>query len=75
MVNWTLVLLIPLLPALGALINGVRAFANPHTPKNKLVTNAVALGSTGLAALIAAFTMARRCSTATTPGSPPVWGR
>src|ERR1051325_6943814 len=57
MVNWTLVLLIPLLPALGALINGLRAFAAPHAPKNKLVTNAVALGSTGLAALIAAWTV------------------
>ncbi len=44
-----------LLPALGALINGVRAFANPHTPKNKTITNAVALGATAFSALIATF--------------------
>jgi NADH-quinone oxidoreductase subunit L len=46
-------LAIVLLPALGALINGARAFAHPHTPKNKSVTNAVALGSTLLSALVA----------------------
>ncbi len=55
MVNPYLLLLIPLLPALGALLNGVRAFANPKTPKNKAVTNAIALGMTGLSALIAAY--------------------
>jgi NADH-quinone oxidoreductase subunit L len=49
------VLLIILLPALGALLNGTRAFMNPHTPKNKTITNAFALGSTGLSALIAAW--------------------
>ena len=48
-------LLVVLLPALGALINGTRAFVNPHTPKNKAITNAVALGTTGLSALIAAY--------------------
>src|SRR5687768_12518922 len=48
-------LLVVLLPALGALINGVRAFTNPHNPKNKTITNAVALGTTGLSALIAAY--------------------
>jgi len=48
-------LAIVLLPALGALINGVRAFARPLTPKNRMLTNAVALGSTGIAALIAAW--------------------
>src|SRR5258708_37071573 len=50
-----LLLLIPLLPALGALLNGVRAFASPKTPKNKTVTNAIALGTTFLSALIAAY--------------------
>ena len=52
-----MLLLIPLLPALGALINGVRAFAHPLTPKNRLVTNVVALGSTGLSALLAIYTV------------------
>jgi NADH-quinone oxidoreductase subunit L len=46
-------LAVVLLPALGALLNGVRAFAQPHAPKNKSVTNAVALGTTFLSALIA----------------------
>src|SRR6202140_1971852 len=55
MVNSWLLLAIPLLPAFGALLNGVRAFANPKTPKNKGVTNAIALGMTGLSALIAAY--------------------
>ena len=50
-----LVLAIVLLPAVGALINGVRALAQPLTPKNRTLTNAIALGSTGLAALIAAW--------------------
>ena len=48
-------LAVVLLPALGALINGVRAFANPHTPKNKTITNAFAIGSTALSALVATF--------------------
>jgi NADH-quinone oxidoreductase subunit L len=48
-------ILVVLLPALGALVNGTRAFANPHTPKNKTITNAFALGSTLLSALIATF--------------------
>src|SRR5687767_3715410 len=50
-----LLLAVVLLPALGALINGTRAFVNPHTPKNKSITNLVALASTGLSALIAAY--------------------
>lgn len=53
--NPTLLLLVPLLPALGALINGTRAFANPLTPKNRSITNMVALGSTALSALVATF--------------------
>src|SRR5207244_12820157 len=57
MVNPIVLLLIPLLPALGALINGTRAFAKPLTPKNRAVTNLVALGSTGLSALLAAWTV------------------
>ncbi|MFZ2490178.1 MAG: NADH-quinone oxidoreductase subunit L [Thermoanaerobaculia bacterium] len=48
-------LLVILLPALGALINGARAFATPLTPKNRTVTNLFALGTTGLSALIATF--------------------
>ncbi len=44
-----------LLPAIGALINGVRAFARPLTPKNKTFTNIVAIGATGISALIAAW--------------------
>jgi NADH-quinone oxidoreductase subunit L len=47
--------LVVLLPLLGALINGVRAFANPTTPKNRTITNLVAVGSTALSALIATF--------------------
>src|SRR3954466_13659453 len=56
-VNPTILLLIPLLPALGALINGVRAAANPHTHKSRAITNIIALGSTGLSALLAAWTV------------------
>ena len=48
-------LLVALLPAIGALVNGVRAFASPHTPKNKAITNAFALGTTALSALIATW--------------------
>ena len=55
MASPAILLLIPLLPALGALINGSRAFAAPHTPKNKALTNFIALASTGLSALLAAY--------------------
>jgi NADH-quinone oxidoreductase subunit L len=55
--NPYLLLLVPLLPALGALLNGTRAFVNPLTPKNKTITNAVALGSTALSALIATISV------------------
>src|SRR5687768_17978921 len=48
-------LLVVLLPALGALVNGTRAFANPLTPKNKTITNLFALGTTALSALIATW--------------------
>jgi len=48
-------LLVVLLPAFGALVNGLRAFLNPHNPKNKTITKVFALGSTGLSALIAAW--------------------
>src|SRR5689334_8265763 len=51
----SLLLAVVLLPALGALINGLRAFLEPHNPKNKSITNAVAIGSTALSALIAAY--------------------
>ncbi len=51
--NGDLLLLIPLLPALGALINGVRAFATPLAPKNRTLTNLFAIGTTGLSAIIA----------------------
>jgi NADH-quinone oxidoreductase subunit L len=48
-------LLVVLLPALGAAINGLRAYVKPLTPKNKTITNAVALGATLLSALVATF--------------------
>src|SRR5437899_6843398 len=48
-------LLIALLPAIGALINGVRAFAKPLQPKNRAITNFFALASTGLSAVLAAW--------------------
>jgi len=51
----SLLLAVVLLPALGALINGLRASLNPLAPKNRTVTNAIALGTTGLSALIAAY--------------------
>ena len=57
MVSASVLLLIPLLPALGALINGLRAAASPHASKNRAITNAIALGSTGLSALLAAWTV------------------
>src|SRR2546428_5975609 len=49
----SLLLLVPLLPAIGALINGIRAFARPLQPKNKAVTNFFALASTFLSAVMA----------------------
>src|SRR3954452_129614 len=57
MANPTILLLIPLLPALGALINGLRAAANPRTHKSRAITNVIALGTTGLSALLAAWTV------------------
>lgn len=55
--NPTILLLIPLLPALGALVNGVRAFAKPLEPKNRAITNLFAIGTTGLSALLAAWSV------------------
>ena len=52
-----ILLLIPLLPALGALVNGTRAFAKPLEPKDRKITNLFALGTTGLSALLAAWTV------------------
>jgi NADH-quinone oxidoreductase subunit L len=46
--------LVPLLPLLGAAANGLRSVISQET-KNKTVTNAIALGSTGLSALIATW--------------------
>jgi NADH-quinone oxidoreductase subunit L len=57
MVNPAILLAIPLLPALGALLNGLRAFAAPHAPKNRAITNFFALGSTGLSAALAIWTV------------------
>src|SRR6266540_2973599 len=57
MVNPWILLAIPLLPALGALVNGVRAFATPLEKKNRTITNLVALGSTGLSAALAVWTV------------------
>src|SRR5205807_3116850 len=48
-------LLIPLLPFAGAIVNGVRSFAKPLQPKNRAVTNFFALASTGLSAVLAAW--------------------
>jgi len=48
-------LLVVLLPAIGALVNGTRAFLWPLTPKNKTITNIFTLASTGLSALIATW--------------------
>jgi NADH-quinone oxidoreductase subunit L len=48
-------LAVVLLPALGALVNGVRAYAWPLAPKNKTITNLFAIGSTLLSALVATF--------------------
>jgi NADH-quinone oxidoreductase subunit L len=46
--------LVPFLPLLGATVNGLRAVLSQEK-KNKLVTNVVALGTTGLSALIATW--------------------
>jgi NADH-quinone oxidoreductase subunit L len=47
--------LVPVLPALGSLINGLRAAADAKHQKSKALTNLVALGSTALSAIIATF--------------------
>src|SRR5687768_8535212 len=47
--------LVPLLPAAGALLNALRAIASPIQTKNETVTNIIALGSTLLSALVATF--------------------
>src|SRR5512142_3475132 len=44
-----------LLPALGALINGLRASNRPLVHKSRTMTNIIAVGSTALSALIATF--------------------
>src|SRR5437667_726989 len=51
----SILLLIALLPLFGALVNGVRAFAKPLQPKNRAVTNFLAIASTGLSAVFAAW--------------------
>jgi NADH-quinone oxidoreductase subunit L len=51
----TALLLVVLLPALGAAMNGLRAFAKPLTPKNRTITNVIAVGATGLSAILATF--------------------
>ena len=51
----TILLLIPLLPFAGAILNGSRAFAKPLQPKNRAITNFFALASTGLSAALAAW--------------------
>src|SRR5688500_9866478 len=51
----TSLLAVVLLPLLGAAINGLRAFARPHTPKNRTITTVVTLGATALSAIIATF--------------------
>jgi hypothetical protein len=42
-----------LLPALGALINGLRASNKPLVHKNRTTTNIIAVGATALSAIIA----------------------
>src|SRR5688572_24323599 len=64
--------LVVLLPALGALINGLRASANPHTPKNKTITNAVALGATFLSALTATIFVVIPYLTGASHGKEPL---
>ncbi|HVT03421.1 MAG TPA: NADH-quinone oxidoreductase subunit L [Thermoanaerobaculia bacterium] len=49
--------LVPLIPALGALVNGLRAAADPYGEKNKGITNAIAVGSTGLSAILATIVL------------------
>ncbi|HJT16606.1 MAG TPA: NADH-quinone oxidoreductase subunit L [Thermoanaerobaculia bacterium] len=49
-----MLLLIPLLPFFGALVNGIRSFARPLQPKNRAITNFFTLGSTALSAILAA---------------------
>src|SRR5688500_1385834 len=51
----TALLAVVLLPLLGAAISGFRAFARPHTPKSRTITNVVTLGVTALSAIIATF--------------------
>src|SRR5690242_791974 len=57
MVNPCILLAIPLLPAFGAFVNGLRAFATPLAKKNRTITNLFALGTTGLSALLAIWTV------------------
>ena len=47
--------LVPILPAAGALLNGLRAVGSPHETKNKFITDLIALGSTLASALVATF--------------------
>ena len=84
MVNVSLLLLIPLLPALGALINGIRAFAKPLTPKNRAITNrrraridrhSPRCSRRGPSSPTSAAAPSRRSSTPTTPGSRRESGR
>ena len=51
----TALVLVVLLPALGALINGLRAANNPLVHKSRSMTNVVALAATALSALVATF--------------------
>ena len=51
--------LVPVLPLLGATVNGLRAALN-QGPKNKAVTNLFALGSTFLSAVIATVAVIAR---------------
>jgi NADH-quinone oxidoreductase subunit L len=51
----TMLLLVVLFPAAGALINGMRAAVTPLDPKNRTITKWVALLATGLSAVTATF--------------------
>src|SRR6476469_6539847 len=51
----TALLLVVLLPALGALINGLRASNKPLQHKSRKLTSLIAVAATGVSALIATF--------------------
>jgi len=53
----TILLMVVLLPAAGALVNGLRAVAEPNAPKSKGLTNLLAVGSTFVSAILATIAL------------------